>query len=97
MFLLCSLLFSVSNDTRKKYYENFIVSIGLFFYAKTRISDRINQLTEMVRNPHLFKTANLPRAQNAGPVGRKPYSDEIDKLVNIFSKFYNEEKSNQPK
>lgn len=35
------------------------VSIGLIWYAKSRISDRINKLTQMVDNPHLFKNSNV--------------------------------------
>jgi hypothetical protein len=42
----------------------------------------------MVRNPHLFKSINAAKYQKGG----KHLMDEIEKLVNIFAKFYNEEK-----
>lgn len=63
-----------------------LVSVVLIWYAKRKISDRINQLTLMVDNPHQFKSDKDLREASIADV------DEIEKLVRIFSKFYNEEK-----
>ena len=61
----------------------------MILYAKSKISDRINKLTLMVDNPHLFKNSNTASHKEE----RKDHQmDEIEKLVNIFAKFYNEEK-----
>jgi hypothetical protein len=63
------------------------VSLGLIWYAKSRIADRINQLTQMVDNPHLFKNSSVAKQKEV-----EDQMDEISRLVNIFAKFYNEEK-----
>jgi hypothetical protein len=62
-----------------------IVTSALTFYAHVAISKRINNLTAMVDNPVKFK--NLENNEKKDP-------DEIQKLVNIFQKFYTVENKN---
>jgi hypothetical protein len=57
----------------------------LISYACYGISRRINNLTDMVENPHKFKEKLI---KNKDYASNENEGDEIDRLEKIFAQFY---------
>lgn len=67
-----------------------VIVFFLTFYAYYFISRRINNLTELVDNPHEEK--NKARIKEAAAKSSDQPMDEIERLESIFAHFFNEEK-----